>query len=201
MQLQEALSQISEIQTRFARADVFRGYRSATVGFTGFVGIACGYLQWLYIPEPLQNLSSYLTLWLSAAVISLVVVGAELSARCYFAASPRTSRHTLQAVEQFLPCVIAGALTTAALGLGAPECAWMLPGLWAILFSLGVFASWRLLPGSIFWAGGFYLIAGIVCVAIGSGEQALAPWMMAGTFGGGQLLTACLLYWNLERAS
>ncbi len=75
----------------------------------------------------------------------------------------------------------------------------MLPGLWAVLFSLGVFASCRLLPKPTFWVGVFYLLAGCVGLIFGPGDLALSPWLMGGTFGTGQLLTACILYWTLER--
>ena len=40
---------------------------------------------------------------------------------------------------------------------------WMLPGLWSILFSLGIFASYRLLPRETFWLAVYYLAAGVGC--------------------------------------
>jgi C4-dicarboxylate transporter len=39
MELHEALSQISEIRQQMARSEVFRGYRSMTVGFSGVLGL------------------------------------------------------------------------------------------------------------------------------------------------------------------
>ena len=199
MQLDEALAQIAEIRSQIDRTGTFRGYRAATVGFSGVVGVGAGFIQAIHIPNPQQQVSAYLTLWVAAAAFSVAVVGAELAYRCYRAASPRTAQLTLLALEQFLPCMVAGALVTAALASASVESLGMLPGLWAILFSLGVFASCRLLPRPNFLAGVFYLAAGAFCLAFGHGEHALSPWIMAGTFGGGQLLTAALLYWTLER--
>lgn len=200
MQLHEALTQISEIRSQIARTETFRGYRSLTVGFSGLVGIAAGLFQAIHIPEPARQMTSYLTLWVSAAALCVLAVGGELALRCYHAVSPRTTRLTLLAVEQFLPSIAAGALLTTVLVSVAKESLWMLPGLWAILFSLGVFASCRLLPKSTFWVGVFYLLAGCLNLAIGKGDLALSPWLMAGTFGLGQLLTAAILYWTLERS-
>ncbi|MBW3596691.1 MAG: hypothetical protein KY475_05385 [Planctomycetes bacterium] len=199
MQLDEALAQIAEIRSQIDRTGTFRGYRAATVGFSGLVGVGAGVVQAIHVPHPQQQVFAYLMLWISAAAISVAVVGAELAYRCYRAASPRTARLTLLALEQFLPCIVAGALLTAALASASVESLWMLPGLWAILFSLGVFASCRLLPRPNFLAGVFFLAAGALCLAFGKGEHALSPWIMASTFGGGQLLTAALLYWTLER--
>ena len=76
----------------------------------------------------------------------------------------------------------------------------MLPGLWSLIFGLGVFASYRLLPQQVFWIGLYYFFCGTVCLLWGRGDQAFAPWQMGISFGGGQLLTAVVLYWFLERS-
>lgn len=199
MQLHEALTQISDIRSQIARTETFRGYRSLTVGLSGLVGIAAGVIQAIQIPHPENQISAYLTLWISAAVLSVIVVAVEMGVRCYHAVSPRTIRLTRLAVEQFLPCLAAGALMTLVLVSVAEEILWILPGLWAILFSLGVFASCRLLPRPTFWVGVFYLLAGGFCLWWGRGTHAFSPWLMGGTFGLGQLLTATILYWTLER--
>src|SRR5262249_19490105 len=101
------------------------------------------------------------------------------------------------AVSQFLPCLAAGGLLTFVVVAHARENLWMLPGLWAMLFSLGVFASYRLLPRATFGIGLFYMAAGTLCLTIR--EAALSPWAMGLTFGPGQLLAAAMLYWTLER--
>jgi hypothetical protein len=68
-----------------------------------------------------------------------------------------------------------------------------------VLFGLGIFASYRLLPRPIFWVGVFYLLAGTGALGAGHGHYALSPWFMGATFGGGHFLTAGVLYWTLER--
>jgi hypothetical protein len=75
----------------------------------------------------------------------------------------------------------------------------MLPGLWSILFGLGIFASYRLLPRATFWVGVHYLVAGSFCLAWAQGEYAFSPLAMAIPFGIGQLLAAAIIYWTLER--
>ena len=68
-----------------------------------------------------------------------------------------------------------------------------------MLFSLGVFASFRLLPKAVAAVGVFYLLAGVFNLTRASGPDALSPWAMGGPFAAGQLLTAAVLYWSLER--
>ena len=98
-----------------------------------------------------------------------------------------------------MPAVVVGALLTVLIARRAPESAWMLPGLWALVFCLGVFASCRLLPRRVALAGWWYLVGGVLALAWGQGEAALSPWFMGVTFGGGQFLTAGLLYFACER--
>jgi hypothetical protein len=75
----------------------------------------------------------------------------------------------------------------------------MLPGLWAIVFGLGIFASSRLLPKPVILVASYYLASGIVCLALAQGTAALSPWSMIGTFVVGQSLLALVLYLTLER--
>jgi len=199
MELREALSQITAIRAQIARTETFRGYRAATVGFSGLMALAGAALQAVWIPQPAEHVGAYLALWIGAAAVSVLVCGAEMAVRSYRATSPLTRQLTLLAVEQFLPCVVAGGLLTYAMATFATQSLWMLPGLWAIVFSLGVFASCRLLPRQIFWVGTYYLVAGIAVLALARAEAAFSPWAMAATFGVGQMLAAAILYFTLER--
>ncbi len=75
-----------------------------------------------------------------------------------------------------------------------PDAAPLLPALWSILFSLGIFASWRFMPRQIVWTAAFYLVAGVLTVRFGQGEQSLQPWTMLVTFAAGQFITSLILY-------
>lgn len=200
MELDEALAQITEIRAQIARTETFRGYRAVTVGFSGLLALAGAAVQAARIPDPAQNTTAYLTLWIGIAAVCLLAVGLELGRRCYLAGSSLSRQVTLLAVRQFLPSVVVGGLLTCTMMTFAAESLWMLPGLWAMVFSLGVFASCRLLPRATFWVGVYYLVAGAAALALARGDAALSPWAMAGTFGVGQLLTAAILYFTLERS-
>jgi hypothetical protein len=199
MQLDEALRQISDIRHQMARSEVFRGYRSVTVGVSGVLGLLAAVLQPSWVPAPASELGRYLGLWLGVAAASAIVAGAEMSWRARGAGAGLARERTLLAVEQFLPCVVVGALLTLSIYRGAPQVAWMLPGLWSLVFGLGVFASYRLLPPQVFWVGSYYVLCGCGCLLWGQGNNAFSPWQTGISFGGGQLLGAMILYWTLER--
>jgi len=83
------------------------------------------------------------------------------------------------AVEQFLPAVGTGVLITIALVRFVPAVCWMLPGLWQVIFSLGVFSSCRFLPRAMYAAGAWYLLTGLFCLTLGE-AHAFSPWAMGG---------------------
>ena len=200
MQLDEALAQISEIRQQMAQAQVFRGYRSATTGFTVLVAAAAAVVQSWWVPDPLHHVDAYLVVWCAGGAWRASSSSASRW-RCGRAArgSSLQRQITLVVVDQFAPCLVAGALFTYVVAQFTRELAWALPGLWAVLFSLGLFASRRFLPRGVFLIGGYYLLAGLVCLTLDPPAQALSPWTMGLTFGVGQALTACFLYWTLER--
>ncbi len=199
MQLDEALRQISDIRQQMARSEVFRGYRSLTVGCSGVLALLAAVCQPYLITSPGNDLQRYLLLWISVAAVSSIVAGLEMWWRARVSESALTRQMTLLAVGQFLPSVVVGALLTLCIYRSAPQVAWMLPGLWSLVFSLGIFASYRLLPREVFWVGLYYAACGVGCLLWGQGDSAFSPWLMGISFGGGQLLGAAILYWTLER--
>jgi hypothetical protein len=200
MELSDALAQITEIREHICRTEVFRGCRWLTVGFSGACALVAATIQACCIADPERQLGLYLAIWIGAAAFSVAVVGSEVWYRTWATRSAVARETTRLAIEQFLPCVVAGGTVTAVIVRLASEAAWMLPGLWAVIFSLGLFATHRLLPRSVFWVGMFYLVCGTAALAAGQ-EAALSPWMMGLSFGVGQTLLAAVFYFSQERMS
>jgi hypothetical protein len=199
MELRDALTQITEIRLQMARTEVFRGYRAVPAAFSGAVALAAATVQAVAVHDPGQEINAYLGIWIGAAVISGMSAVIEMGVRARNASSSLTRELTFLAMEQFCPCLVAGALVTMVVVRSAPECAWILPGFWQVLYSLGIFASCRLLPRSIFGVAVFYLLCGMGTLALSRGEYALSPWAMGLPFCVGQLLAAAVLYRTLER--
>jgi hypothetical protein len=103
------------------------------------------------------------------------------------------------AVEQFLPSAVAGALLTVVLVRFVPTSLWMLPGLWQLVFSLGIFSSYRFLPRPIIAAGVWYMATGLACISFGD-ARALSPWAMGIPYGIGQLLVTGILFFTAREA-
>jgi hypothetical protein len=199
MELREALTQITEIRLQLARTEVFRGYRAMPVAFTGAVALMAALIQSATIDEPALQIASYLTIWIGAAALSALAAGIEMLMRARDAALSLRRAQTWLAYEQFLPCIAAGALVTVVVVRVSPENVRMLPGFWQIFYSLGIFASCRLLPKATFWVAVFYLGTGLAVLSLSQGDSALSPWTMGLPFGMGQSLAAAVLYFTLER--
>lgn len=197
MQLREALSQIADIRQQMADSQRFRGYRSLTTACTGVFAIIAASIQGRCVHDTMHHMNEYLIIWLACALSSIVIVGIELAVRGRRNDEPLQREMSFHAIEQMTPSLVAGALITFVLTQYAGDIAWILPGMWAILFGLGVFASRRLLPRATFIIGGFYMLAGLVMLSMR--REALSAWTMGVTFGVGQISAAIMLYWNLER--
>lgn len=199
MELQEALVQISAIRRQMARSEQFRGYRALPVGISALLAVAGGALQAVLIAKPMEHLGQFLALWITVAAVSLTICLGNVWLRGRRTAGPLHHETTRLALGQFFPCLVAGGLLTLVVARSAPEAAWMLPGLWAILFSMGLFASWRLLPASMFGVAIYYLASGLIVLAWSNKHNLLSPWAMPLLFGVGQLLTAVVLLMSERR--
>jgi len=170
LELHKALGDIGSIRRQMANTTEFRGYGPATLAST-----------------------AYLALWFVTAALAATLTGAQMYTRARRIHSGLSNEMLRMAVEQFLPSAGAGVLLTLVFALHVPAAFYMLPGLWQIVFSLGIFASCRFLPRPIIAAGAWYLLTGLLWISFGD-DRALAPWTMGLGFGAGQLLVAGILW-------
>jgi hypothetical protein len=199
MTLDDALDQIADIRTHMANTRVFRGYRSATTLFSSMVAVVTAVIQFLWIPDAARHVDVYLELWLSAGFLCLAAVSCGMVVRYRRSDSPLDRELALQAACQFLPCLVAGGLFTYVLGSVAWNTMWILPGVWAMLFGMGILASRQLLPAGTSFVGAFYIFCGLVSIGLAQNGHLFSPWAMALPFGIGQAMAAGILYWKLER--
>lgn len=191
--LHKALAEIDAIRGQMARTTEFRGYGPATLAATGVLAVLAAVVQAHWFKSASRDIEVYLSIWIATAAVSVTIIGIgtiRRTQRVHFGLA-RAMIHS--AVEQFLPPIVAGLLLTVVLMRYAPQSLWMLPGLWQVIFSLGVFSSCQFLPRPMFAVGVWYLAAGLTCLALGGGEWAFSPWTMGVPFGVGQFLVAVFL--------
>jgi hypothetical protein len=197
-ELRQALAEISAIRTQVARETQFRGYGPRSTAASGVLAILVASVQSLWLKASQADARVFLMVWVTTALVAAAFSAWETYVRTrkvHFG----FSREMIQAaIEQFLPAMVVGLMLTVVLVRVAPQELWMLPGLWQLSFSLGIFASCRFLPRPMFAVGLWYLVAGLACLAIEGGPHAFSPWTMGIPFGIGQLFLAAVLKYGYE---
>ena len=202
-----ALEQLDEIHTRIARTAVYRGWRSAPVALSGLAGIIAAALQrTIQGEDAASEPRTWVLYWLAVALVALAI-GCGGIVRPYVREESLTEqRRTQQVFAQFLPSLAAAACITVGLLRVNPALASCLPGLWSLLFGVGIFSARPHLPTAAAIVSAYYAIAGVAMLWTlgtsalpGTGIASGFSWAVGGVFGAGQLIAAAALYWSLER--
>ena len=198
--LNKALTELSHIRRQMARTTEFRGYGPATLVATGVIAAVAAAVQAEWVQAPMENVRGYLAVWLATAVLAGALIAVQMHTRARRMHSAMADEMIRMAVEQFLPALVAGLVVTLVLVYLVPREVWMLPALWQLIYSLGVFSSCRFLPRQVMLGGAWYLLTALVCLGFGD-ARALSPWTMGLAYGAGQILIAAALYAGAQGVS
>jgi hypothetical protein len=186
MRVQDALDRLDEIHAHLTRAEVYRGFRAPAVAAVGAVGFVAAAAQ----PAGVE----FVAYWVCVAALS-AALGFGAAARSYVCGEDEYERRrTRRVMAQFLPCLLAGVAVTVAVVRAAPDFVSFLPGLWAVLFGLGVVAARPHLPGGLWFVGLGYVLAGAAVLARAGVGAEPSGWAVGGVFGAGHLTTAVVLW-------
>src|SRR5262245_36407279 len=139
-----ALAQIEAIHEQLAKTEVYRGWRSVPVAASGVIGVSAAAWQ-SAMGRPVEPLA-FAAFWIVVALMALGVGCAEIAWHYVNGASEMDRRRTRRVFAQFLPALIAAALASGALIRLSPSLVTLLPGLWALLFGVGIFAARPYVP-------------------------------------------------------
>ena len=205
--INQALTDIRTMRSQMARGTEFRGYGPVAFTATGVLALiaALAQIMWTVEPQTAADPQSYATaeittrvrfiiLWGSAGLAALAIMAFEVVTRARRVHVGLADAMIREAAIQMAPALIAGAAVTFVLLRAAPGSLWLLPGLWQILLSLGVFASRRSLPRPFVWVGIWYMVCGLACLLFAHGPHAFSPWAMAIPFAVGQFMAAALIH-------
>ena len=197
MDLKNAVNQISEIHGHLAKSEVFYGYKPGVVLTVGMMAFFVAALQsWLIIPT-----SNYIFLlqWLVLGIAIIAVISGNILYNYLKSGSNFEIHQMTKVFFQFVPSIAAGGIITIVLLFIQKTAVEFLPGLWAIMFGLGIFSMRPYLPRMIGFVALFYLIAGGVLLCLVRYDLSFSPWGMGITFGTGHCLGALILRLNLKR--
>ena len=194
--IDKALSDIGEIRTQIAAGTAFRGYGPLAIAITGVIGVAAATAQTFLGIQPITQPVLFVWSWIGAGALSAAAVRIEMQGRSRRLHSGLADTMIAQAVEQFLPAAAACFFIPIFLLRFEPQALWMMPGLWQLFVSLGLFASVRTLPRNMIFVAGFYFVAAFGSLMLGERHHDLIPWLMGLPFFVGQMLMAAILYFS-----
>jgi hypothetical protein len=187
--VEDALARLADIHAQVARGAHFRGYRAVPVAAMGVVALAAAAAEGTFarlafgsaLPTPHQH-AAY---WLGVAAFCASFAIADLVRR--YGLLPRHA--TALALGQLTPALGVGIVLAIALWPRAE----LLPGLWTMVFGLGVLASAPYLPRAVLGVALYYVAAGAALTLATHAGQSASPWTMGITFGVGQFASAAAL--------
>jgi hypothetical protein len=192
--LKRALADIGDIRQQMASGMLFRGFGPAVMACSGLLALATAAAQTAWFAEVSRDPAVFFGAWIATALLSCGLIGFEMVARTRRHHGGLADEMIINAVEHFLPAGAAGVVIGVVLMRFAPQTVWMLPGLWAILVGVGLFASVRFLPRMVGLAGAWYFLAGMTVLIVAARTESLIPWAMGVPFGLGQLVLAGILH-------
>lgn len=207
MNLNRALSDIAQIRAQLDRAEVYRGFRSLTVGVSAIFVVVGATVHQTWLQDAGDEMGAFLTLWISVAALSATVCGIEMLVRNRTSESPLTEKLHRSLIWQTMPSLLVGCVVTTAIVNESGEtrienATQFLPGLWAMIYALGLWACGANLPRLAHAATIYFMAAGAISLLMNSsGISTPASWQMVVLFGVGQLLLSAILYWKFERNS
>jgi hypothetical protein len=197
LSVSDAVTRIAEIHGHIAKGEVYRGWRATPVALSGIIGLAGGFFQrpGLAIENPLV----FVIYWSAIAATAAAVGTSEIVYALLRRPTSFERRQTGRVAIQLLPPIAAAVVVTVTfIRLGAALVV-LLPGVWAVLFGLAIFAARPYLPRASGLVALYYAACGALLLWGAHTNIARSPWAVGGVFGVGQLFAAAVLYWNLER--
>lgn len=199
--LKKALSDIADIRGAIVASTAFRGLGPVALAITAGLAFVVALAQSLWLPDPNAQPLAFFAAWIATGVACVVIIGVEMARRARQLQSGLADDMILNAAQQFLPSLVAGAALALVLAWFSPETLWILPGLWEILVALGIFAFVRALPGPMVLAAAWYFVAGFAVLMFTAATHSVSPWVMGVPFGVGQALAMVIfIFFPGERA-
>ena len=192
-ELDKALADIGDIRSRMAVGTTFQGFGPAVIASTGLLALILGTLQQQLPGVFANNNTTYLLVWIALACLCALLIGTEMVARSRRIHGGLADAMLANAVEQFLPAAVGGIMLTVVVFRFQPDLLWLLPGLWQLLLSVGLFASARNLVRGVKLVAGWYFVSAFVVLVMSMDATILSPWLMTVPFLVGQIFMAIVL--------
>jgi hypothetical protein len=215
MENEWAAAQLQTIRTLMERSAVYRRALAPVMTMTGAVGLAAGLIGWrLRLDGP----RVFLGFWIGVAVAAVAVAFVLIRRQALKESEPFWSPPTRRVAQAVLPAfavgfilaavafqrAVVGGTDEAAESLALPSSAVWVTAAWLLLYGIALHAAGFFMPRGIRFLGWLFIAAGVgvllLCTGCANadprGGTQLGHLLMAGFFGGLQLLYGIYLYFT-----
>ncbi len=198
IEVNKAIEQLSEIHRHLSKTEIFRGLSALPIAIMGLIAILGGYFQPYFINHESINFIYY---WFAIAVINIIFSGCVIAYNYLYKESQFDQKRTLRTIGQVIPAIVSGLVVTGyfIMDLNLMLYVQILPPVWNILFSLGIFSAKPYLPRWIIIPALYFLVCGFLLMFLWNETGLSAHWKMPISFGIGFFLSAGVFYWENER--
>ena len=198
MHLRNALDQLDQIHDQITRSEVYRGFHVPSVALIGILAFIAAAAQ-QFIPVAATP-KGFVVYWVVIAGLC-GLIGTATAVHLYSTREDAFARRrTRRVLAQFSPCILAGATITIAVA-HMPEFVALLPGLWGMIFGLGMISARPFLPPGIGLIGLSYVTAGAGLLLKATPKDDPSGWAVGFVFGLGHLFTAVVLWREKEESN
>lgn len=200
MHIHQALADVRQIQAVLAKTERFRLLRATTVAATACLAIAGASLQHWFVGNASEAPLAYAIYW--SAIAGAGAGCAVLATAWRYWGRPTSWDRGLwfEASRSFVPSLVVGGLLTAVIATRYTEAAAALPGIWGLLFGLGVWSAARLFPRAMAGVAAYYFLIGTVALIMAE-KWSFSPLWMAAAFGVGQAVMCGVLAYDERQQS
>ncbi len=196
MKLEQAIADIRLIREQLDRLETWKGFRSIAIGCSSGFVLAGFAIQQMILPAPETGTEAFLGIWIGVAICSAIVTGVEMGIRSWKADSSDVWRMQRGLLTQLIPCLFTGIVLTAVIVQRADSPVAFLPGMWGLVYGLGLVACRFHLPRGTWIVSGWFLVAPSLFLIAKASSPAVA---MLAIFGVGQVLFSLVLSTRVRR--
>lgn len=208
MRIQQALADVARIRAQLNKATEVRCFRSQAVGVSALLVVVGAIAQANWVDRAAASAMPawdlWLLIWLIVAFASSLVAGLEMVVRGVRSESRQVWETHGRLVRRVLPSLMLGCVLTAVVASQAnmhsvsESLLWALPGLWAMVYAVGLLACEAVLPTHARLVAIYYFVAGGVSLVLASSLPVPPGWHMVMLFGVGQFLLGWVLLKQVE---
>lgn len=192
-----AINKLEEIHAQLAKSGIYRGYRSVYVAVSGLIAFIATLCYPAFVEYTVSR--AFVYYWVAVALINCTLAAGMIFYQYIKTETRFEKQKILKVSAQFAHMFIAGAIVTIAITYSDSSYIPLLPGIWAVLFGMGIVTMRPYLPALVILAVFYYFLAGAVLFILSRTHPGLLAQAMGAGFGLGQLISAGILYWSIER--